>query len=49
MKRTADETLEEWLVAEICVVLLEVLLGGSHELDSDELEAATLLASSSLH
>ena len=39
--RTADQTLEEWLVAEICVVLLEVLLGRSHEFDGNELEAAT--------
>ena len=36
---TGDETLEERLVAEIGIMLLEVLLGGSHELDGDELVA----------
>jgi hypothetical protein len=36
---TGDKSWEEWLGAEVFVVLLEVLLGGGHELDSDELEA----------
>lgn len=34
---TANETLEERLVLEVFVVLLEMLLGRGHELDSDEL------------
>lgn len=36
---TGDETSEEWLGAQVFVVSLEVLLGGSHELDSYKLEA----------
>ena len=35
--RTADETLEEGLVAQVLVMLLEMLLRCCHELDSDEL------------
>jgi hypothetical protein len=42
--RTADETGEEGLIAQIGVVLLEVLLGGGDELDGGELEAALLEA-----
>jgi hypothetical protein len=38
-KYTCDETWEEWLGAEVGVVVLEMLLGGGHELDSNELEA----------
>lgn len=34
-----DETLKEGLVREVGVVLLEVLLGGGHELDGCELKA----------
>lgn len=41
-ERTGDETLEEGLVGEVRVVLLEVLLGGSNELQGDELEAAEI-------
>jgi len=37
--RTGDETLEEGLVAQVGVVLLEVLLGRGDELDGGELEA----------
>ena len=37
--RTGDETLEEGLVAQVGIVLLEVLLAGRHELDGGELEA----------
>jgi hypothetical protein len=36
---TGDESWEEWLGAEVFVVLLEVLLGGGHELNSHKLEA----------
>lgn len=39
-----DQTLEEGLVRQVGVVLLEVLLGGSDELDGDELVAALLEA-----
>jgi hypothetical protein len=42
--RTGDQTGEEGLASEIGVVLLEVLLSGSAELDSSELEAAVLEA-----
>jgi hypothetical protein len=42
--RTGDQTGEEGLASEISVVLLEVLLSGSAELDSSELEAAVLEA-----
>ena len=42
-KRTGDEALEEGLVAQVLVVLLEVLLGGGDELDGCELEAVGLL------
>ena len=35
--RTADETLEEGLVAQVLVMLLEMLLGCCHELDRNEL------------
>lgn len=35
--RTGNETLEERLAAQVLVVLLEVLLGGSDELDGDKL------------
>jgi hypothetical protein len=42
--RTGDQTGEEGLASEISVVLLEVLLAGSDELDSSELEAAVLEA-----
>jgi hypothetical protein len=38
--RTGDETLEEGLVLQILVVLLEVLLGWSDELDGSELVAS---------
>lgn len=37
--RTGNETLEEGLLAQVGVVLLEVLLGGGDELDGNELEA----------
>ena len=37
--RTCDETLKEWLVAQVGVVLLKVLLGWRHELDGGEFEA----------
>jgi len=37
--RTGNETLEEGLLGQVLVVLLEVLLGGGHELDCYELEA----------
>jgi hypothetical protein len=39
---TCDKALEERLVGEILVVLLEVLLGGGHHLQGNEL-VATLL------
>ena len=42
--RTGDQTGEEGLASEISVVLLEVLLAGSAELDSSKLEAAVLEA-----
>lgn len=42
--RTGHKALEERLVAQVGVVLLEVLLGRSHELDGDELEAERLSA-----
>ena len=42
--RTGDQTGEEGLASEISVVLLEVLLAGSAELDGSELEAAVLEA-----
>lgn len=38
-RRTGDETFEEGLFGEILVVLLEVLLGGRHELYGGELVA----------
>ena len=41
---TGNQTGEEGLVAQVGVVLLEVLLGGSDELDSGELETAVLEA-----
>ena len=34
---TSDETLEERLIGEVFVMLLEVLLGGSDELDGSKL------------
>jgi hypothetical protein len=37
---TCDETLEEWLLGEIFVVLFEMLFGWRYELDSSKLEAA---------
>jgi len=37
-----DESREEWLGGEILVVLLKVLLAGSHELDSSKLVATSL-------
>lgn len=37
-----DESWEEWLGGEILVVLLEVLLAGSHQLDSGKLVSASL-------
>lgn len=43
--RTGDETLEEGLVAQVLIVLLEVLLSGCDELDGGELEAGRTLAS----
>lgn len=42
--RTGNESGEEGLVAQVLVVLLEVLLGGSDELDGRELEATVLEA-----
>jgi hypothetical protein len=42
--RTGNQAGEEGLVAQVGVVLLEVLLGGSDELDGGELEAAVLEA-----
>ena len=42
--RTGNETSEERLVLEVCVVLLEVLFARGGELDGDELEAAVLEA-----
>jgi len=39
-----NETREEGLGGEVFVVLLEMLLGGAHELDGDELEATVLEA-----
>lgn len=44
-RRTSDETLEERLVAQVLVVLLEVLLGWSGELDGGELVAVSRSAS----
>lgn len=44
MQRTGNQTGEEGLVGQVGVVLLEVLLGGSGELDGSELEAAALEA-----
>jgi hypothetical protein len=41
---TGDEALEEGLLAEVGVVLLEVLLGSGDELDGDELVATLLEA-----
>jgi len=38
-RRTGDETLEEGLVAQVLVVLLQVLLGGGDELDGCKLVA----------
>ena len=43
-QRTGNETLEEGLVAQVGVVLLEVLLGGRDELDGRQLEAVMLSA-----
>ena len=40
--RTGDETLEEGLVAEVGVVLLEVLGGCGHQLDGDKLESVLI-------
>jgi len=37
-----DESWEEWLGGEILVVLLKMLLAGSHELDSSKLVATSL-------
>ena len=45
VERTGDETLEEWLVAQVGVVLLEVLGGGSDELDGGKLEAGRVIRS----
>lgn len=42
--RTGNEGREEGLVAQVGIVLLEVLLGGSDKLDGSELEAAVLEA-----
>ena len=36
---TGDKASEEWLGAQVLVVLLEVLLAWSDELDGNELEA----------
>ena len=36
--RTGDETLKEWLVAQVGVVLLKMVLGWRHELDGREFE-----------
>lgn len=44
MLTVGDESLEETLAGKVGVVLLEVLLGGSDELDGGELEAAVLEA-----
>lgn len=41
--RTGDETREEGLLLEVSVVLLEVLTAGRAELQSNELEAGTML------
>lgn len=40
-----DESWEEWLGGEILIVLLEVLLAGSHQLDSGKLESTSLESS----
>lgn len=42
---TGDETGEEGLLLEVSVVLLEVLTAGRAELQSNELEAGTMLVS----
>ena len=44
VRRTGDESGEEGLAGKVGVVLLEVLLSGSDELDGGELEAAVLEA-----
>jgi hypothetical protein len=43
-RRTGDETGEEGLLVQVFVVLLEVLLGGCDELETDELEAVVVLS-----
>lgn len=42
MSRTGNQTGEEGLVGQVGIVLLEVLLGGSGELEGSKLEAAVL-------
>jgi hypothetical protein len=37
--RTGNETGEEWLLAQVLIMFLEVLLGGSDKLNADEFEA----------
>ena len=41
---TGNQTGEEGLAGQVGIVLLQVLLGGSHKLDGGELEAAVLEA-----
>jgi hypothetical protein len=38
-RRTAEQTREERLLGEVGIVLLELLLGGSDQLDGDKLVA----------
>jgi len=47
-QHTGDQALEEGLVAQVLVVLLEVLLGGCDELDGGELVASPLEAADDL-
>ena len=42
--QVGDQSLEEGLLGQVRVVLLQVLLAGSHHLDGDELVAAVLEA-----
>lgn len=47
VERTGDETLEEGFVAEVLVVLLEMLLGRSHHFDGGKLVTETSQKSAS--
>ena len=42
MLLTGDEAFEEWLVAEVLVMFLQVFLTWGHQLDGGELKAALL-------